>query len=202
MTATGRIIAASAAGLLALGALPGVADAGKRPNLMKGCVSCHQAAEGTIRGKMVSVSEKFGSFNVTVGPLVWIVKYGPDLKVKEGEKLGGSEALTTIPRDKEILVTFTGDESAPTAVQVAVKQPYKVPEEKLVSVEKMQELVALGPEKGGFTLVDSRPPSVYPEGHIPGALSLPYGTDFKEKAAGKLPADKGSLLIFYCGGFT
>lgn len=196
-----RIIAAASAGLLALGTLPGGAGAGSRPNIMKSCVDCHQGADGTIRGKMVSVSGQLGSLSVTVGPLVWIVKYGPDLRVKEGEKVSGPEALLAVPRDKEILVTYAGDESSPTAVQVAVKQPYQVPEEKLVSLEQMQALVAAGPEKGGYTLVDSRPPSVYPEGHIPGSVSLPY-SGFKEQAAAKLPADKGSPLIFYCGGFT
>jgi hypothetical protein len=188
------------AAALALVLSAGPAAAGK-PNIMESCKICHQAADGVVRGKMVSVASEFKSLSVTVGPLVWIVKYGDDLKVKEGEKTGGAGALTTIPRDREIAVTFTGDEKAPVAVQIAVKQPYKVAAEKIVAVERMQELVAQGPAAGKFTLVDSRPGPVYAEGFIPGAVSLPYGA-FKEKAAAVLPADKGALLVFYCGGET
>ena len=194
------VAAAVGAGALAfvLSALP--AEAGK-PNIMESCKICHQAADGVVRGKMVSVSSEFKSLQVTVGPLVWIVKYGDDLKVKEGEKISGAEALKTIPRDREIAIAFTGDERSPVAVQVAVKQPYKVAADKIMPLEMMQELVAQGPEAGKFTLVDSRPGPVYAEGFIPGAISLPYAA-FKEKAAAVLPADKGSLVVFYCAGET
>jgi rhodanese-related sulfurtransferase len=192
--------AAAVTGALAFVLSAGPAAAGK-PNIMEACKICHQAADGVIRGKLVSVSGEFKSLNVTVGPLVWIVKYGDDIKVKEGEKVSGADALKAIPRDREIAVSFAGGENAPVAVQVAVKQPYKVAAEKLITVEKMQELVAQGPEAGKFTLIDSRPGPVYAEGFIPGALSLPYAA-VKEKAATVLPADKGALLVFYCGGET
>ena len=189
-----------AAGALTLVLSAGPAEAGK-PNIMESCKICHQAADGVIRGKLVSVSSEFKSLNVTVGPLVWLVKYGDDIKVKEGDKLSGAEALASIPRDREIAVTFSGGEQTPVAVQVAVKQPFKLAAEQVMPLEKMQELVALGPEAGKFTLVDSRPGPVFAEGFIPGAISLPYAA-FKEKAATVLPADKGALLVFYCGGET
>ena len=193
-------VAAVATGALALVLSAGPAVAGK-PNIMESCKICHQAAVGVVRGKMVSVSSEFKSLNVTVGPLVWIVKYGDDLKVKDGEKISGADTLKTIPRDREIAVTFTGDEAAPLAVQVAVKPPFKVAAEKIIAVEQMQELVAQGPEVGKFTLLDSRPGMMYVEGHVPGAVSLPYPA-FKEKAAALLPADKGALVVFYCAGET
>jgi hypothetical protein len=189
-----------AVGALALLAGAGTADAAK-PNIMESCKICHTAVDGVVRGKLVSVSGEFKSVSVTVGPLVWIVKYGDDLKVKEGEKFSGPEALKSIPRDREIAVTFTGGEQSPVATQLAVKQPYKVPAEKIIAVEKMQELVAQGPEAGKYTLIDSRPGPMYAEGRIPGAISLPYAA-FKEKAASVLPADKGALVIFYCAGET
>jgi hypothetical protein len=193
-------IAGIAAGALALMLGAGRAEAAK-PNIMESCKICHQAADGVVRGKLVSASGEFKSLNVTVGPLVWVVKFGDTLKVKEGEKFSGAEALKTIPRDREIAVTFTGDENNPVATQVAVKQPYKVPAEKVVTLEKMQELVAQGPQAGKFTLLDSRPGPMFAEGHIPGAVSLPFAV-FKEKAASLLPPDKGALVIFYCAGET
>ena len=190
----------SAVGVLALASGAGTAAAAK-PNIMESCKICHTAADGVVRGKLVSVSSEFKSVSLTVGPLVWIVKYGDDLKVKEGEKFSGPDTLRTIPRDREIAVTFAGGEQNPVATQVAVKQPYKVPAEKLVTIEKMQELTAQGPEAGKYTLIDSRPGPMFAEGRIPGAVSLPYAA-FKEKAASLLPADKGALVIFYCAGET
>ncbi len=166
---------------------------------MEACKVCHAPAEGVVRGKLVSVVADLHAINVTVGPLVWIVKYGDDLKVKEGAKVGGPGALASIPRDREIAVTFTGPESKPRAVQVAVKQPYRVPPEKLLGVEKVKELVAAG--QGKAFLLDSRPAPMFAEGHIPGAVSLPFAA-FQEKAAATLPADKAAPVVFYCAGET
>lgn len=193
-----RAALAAVAGTIAIALGGGTAAAGK-PNIMESCKICHTAADGVVRGKLLSVSSEFKSLSVNVGPLVWVVKYGDDVKVKEGEKFGGPDVLKTIPRDREIAVTFGGGEVSPVASQVAVKQPFKVPAEKIVSVAEAQDLIAQGPGKAAF--VDSRPGPMYAEGHIPGALSLPYAA-FKEKAASLLPADKGALVIFYCAGET
>ena len=55
------------------------------------------------------------------------------------------------------------------------------------------------PPKHGVSVIDSRPAArQYDPGHIPGAINIP-DTQF-DKLAGKLPADKSTLLIFYCGG--
>ena len=55
------------------------------------------------------------------------------------------------------------------------------------------------PPKKGVTIIDSRPAArQYDPGHIPGAVSIP-DSQF-DKLAGKLPEDKASLLVFYCGG--
>lgn len=191
----------TAAVVLILAAFSDNAIAGK-PNIMESCKVCHKEAPAqSVRGKIVSVSEAFKSFNVSVGPVVWIVKYDDNLKVKEGAKFSGPETLKTIRKDLEILVTYTGNESDPLATQVAVKQPYKVPAGQQISLEELKKLVALGPEKGGFTLFDSRPQAMYAEGHIPGAAALPYAK-FSELAPKMLPSDKGALVIFYCAGET
>jgi len=51
-----------------------------------------------------------------------------------------------------------------------------------------------------MVLIDSRPKrKKYDKGHIPTAISIP---DMQfEKMTDQLPADKGKLLVFYCGGF-
>lgn len=52
----------------------------------------------------------------------------------------------------------------------------------------------------GVVLIDSRPAArQYDPGHLPGAINLP-DTQF-DKFVDRLPADKATLLLFYCGGF-
>jgi rhodanese-related sulfurtransferase len=53
-------------------------------------------------------------------------------------------------------------------------------------------------EKANFMLIDARPKRVFDKGAIPGAVNI-SDTDF-EKQVDKLPADKATPLIFYCGG--
>ncbi|QGY39410.1 sulfurtransferase [Pseudodesulfovibrio cashew] len=56
------------------------------------------------------------------------------------------------------------------------------------------------PKPKGVMIVDSRPyKPKYVEGYIPTAVSIP--TSQFDKMVDKLPANKGDLLIFYCGGF-
>ncbi len=55
------------------------------------------------------------------------------------------------------------------------------------------------PPAADVMIIDSRPKqAMYDKGHIPGAVSIP-DTSFDDHVA-ELPADKGTLLIFYCGG--
>ena len=54
-------------------------------------------------------------------------------------------------------------------------------------------------EKGSAMVIDSRPPRKYKKGHVPGSINIPT-TRFEESQSA-LPEDKGSELIFYCGGY-
>lgn len=68
----------------------------------------------------------------------------------------------------------------------------------LVDFDFVRQNVDIPPKKG-VVLIDSRPAArQYDPGHIPGAVNIP-DTQF-DKQTDKLPADKATLLIFYCGG--
>jgi hypothetical protein len=70
--------------------------------------------------------------------------------------------------------------------------------------DELAALIAMGPEKGNYLLIDSRPAPRYHEGHIPTAISIPE-TVMKESGEASLPAEaklKDMQLIFYCGGYT
>ena len=68
----------------------------------------------------------------------------------------------------------------------------------LVDFEFMRQNVDIPPRKG-VMIIDSRPAArQYDPGHIPGAVNIP-DSQF-DKQLGRLPADKATLLLFYCGG--
>jgi rhodanese-related sulfurtransferase len=68
----------------------------------------------------------------------------------------------------------------------------------LVDFDFMRQNVSIPPKKG-VVIIDSRPAArQYDPGHIPGAINIP-DSQF-DKMVDKLPADKATLLLFYCGG--
>lgn len=92
----------------------------------------------------------------------------------------------------------------PVAVRAADVPP-SLPGTKLVSADDVSKL-----EGAGAVVVDSRVASEYADGHIKGAISIPYrekseksvtfdaGVD--EFNVAKLPPDKAAAIVFYCNG--
>jgi len=178
----------------------GVSEAGK-PSVGGPCQKCHTAQPDAVRGNLGKVSPDFSTLQVSVGNLVWIVKYDAKTSVVDGDKTSGADAIKDLPKGKEILVSYSGGEAKPLATEIAVKQPYKVPEEQKITNADVVKLVAMGPEKGAYTLIDARPTGAFLSGHIPTAISLPFDS-FEENCSTILPQDKDRLLVFYCGGPT
>ena len=70
----------------------------------------------------------------------------------------------------------------------------------IVDVEFVQKYVKV-PMPEDVMVIDARPKrSKYDKGHIPLAVNIP-DTKF-DKMTDKLPENKNTLLIFYCGGPT
>ena len=68
----------------------------------------------------------------------------------------------------------------------------------LVGFEFVRDNVDIPPKKG-VAIIDSRPAArQYDPGHLPAAINIP-DPQF-DNLVDKLPADKSTLLIFYCGG--
>lgn len=178
----------------------GVSEAGK-PTIAGGCKKCHTAQPTAVRGNLGTVSPDFNTLQVKVGKLIWIVKYDDKTKVVKGDKTTGADEIAKLPAKKEILVSFTGTPQKPLATEISIKMPYKVPEHQKITNAEVKKLVAMGPEKGKYILVDARPTGAFLSGHIPTAISLPYGT-FEEDCTTVLPQDKDRLLVFFCGGPT
>jgi len=70
----------------------------------------------------------------------------------------------------------------------------------IVDVDFVQKYATV-PQPEGVMIIDTRPyKPKYSKGHIPTAVNIP-DTQF-DKFKDKLPEDKNSLLIYYCGGYT
>jgi len=178
----------------------GVSEAGK-PSVGGPCLKCHTPQPDAVRGNLGKVSLEFSTLQVKAGNIIWIVKYDDQTSVVDGDKTSGADSIKDIPPNKEVLVSFSGGEAKPLATEIAIKQPYKVPEKQKISNDEVVKLVAMGPEKGKYTLIDARPAGAFLGGHIPTAISLPFDS-FEESCSTVLPEDKDRLLVFYCGGPT
>lgn len=92
------------------------------------------------------------------------------------------------------VITSTAALSAESAA-IQIKEGYY---KTLIDFEGVRQNVDI-PLKKGVMIVDSRPAArQYDPGHIPGAVNIP-DSQF-DKQVDKLPADKATLLLFYCGG--
>ncbi len=162
----------------------------KKPTMSKTCAQCHKEEPGTLWGTVGVISQKAQSIQLTAGA-VWVVKFD-----KETKLIGWPDGIAKLPKDKEIAVKVEEREGEFYAKEISVKQPSRVPPEKVATTEFVAEHV----EKGTAFIVDSRPAVRYYEGAIPGAINI-YDAEF-EKHIDKLPKDKNQLIIFYCMGPT
>jgi hypothetical protein len=175
-------------------ALAGPPKAG--PFQSKKCLRCHTEfadEENILTGDFQSRSNKAKSIQVKVNKTMQIVKYTPETEVDNVDNI--KKLKKPIP----VKVYYEKKGNDLIATSIVAKPIIEVPPEQLVDVKEMAEYVAMGPEKGNFTLVDSRPGIRFKEGHIPGSVSIPFPKLLD--LTHKLPKDKNELVIFYCGGF-
>lgn len=188
--------------LLALGCGHLVAQAPARPTLAKICANCHTPAPATIYGNWDTLAIKNGSFQLKLDEATEVLRYDKaTLKVKSKEA-GATldDTLKAIKKGHEVQVQFTEKDGQKQASLILVKPPVSLSKEETVSLEQVEKLVAQGPEKGKYMLVDCRPTPRYQEGNIPTAINLPFPAF--DKLVDKLPADKSTLIIYYCSGKT
>jgi hypothetical protein len=175
---------------------PAAAKEPQTPQMLtKRCLNCHRDFKDMndiLTGTFKSRSKKAKSIQVKIDNRMELVKFNKETAIKN---------VPDIKKLKEpmpLRVHFKRVGKDLVAKEIVVKPKMDVPKDKLMEVKELEKLVALGPKKGGYTLVDSRPGIKYQAGHIPTSISIPFP---KMKKTDKLPKDKNKLLIFYCEGF-
>lgn len=174
-----------------------------KPMMAKICSNCHQPDAGNIRGYFDSVAYKTQSIEIKMDDAVEILRFDKDtLKVMnvQPDPANPTEPLRMIKRGKEVRVEYIEKDGKKFATLVVSKPPLKVAPEKLMITQEVEKLVAMGPEKGKYLLIDCRPAPKFMEGAIPTAVNIPYPVF--EKNIDRLPKDKSSLIVYYCSGVT
>jgi len=183
---------------LALMGMAGAALAASGPLKAKKCLKCHgewKKANNVVMGDFQSRSNKAKSISVKVKPgVTQVIKFTPQTKVKN------VPSIKKLRKPIPVRVIFEKRGPDLVALEIIAKPMIKVPPKQLLDVKA---LTALWKDKmagkADFLLVDSRPGIRFKEGHIPGAISIPFPK--MPDMLNKLPKDKGKLIVFYCGGF-
>ena len=182
---------------LLLWALPNTwAAVDTSPIVQNNCMKCHQnfgKMENVIAGNMSGKSMEANSIQMKINNRLEMIKFTPETKISnvpDMNSLKGGMAMR---------VHYEIKGSDRVAKKIVVKPKIKVPPEQLINVKELTELINMGPEKGAYTLVDSRPTPGYLKGHIPTAISIPFPK--MKQMLEKLPEEKDRLVIFYCQGY-
>jgi hypothetical protein len=174
-----------------------------KPTMAKICANCHQPDPGNLRGYFDNVAYKTQSIAIRMDDAVEILRFDTaSLKVLnvQPDPANPSEPLRAIKKGKEVRVEYTEKDGRKFATLVVSKPPLKVAPEKLMTTADIEKLIAMGPEKGKYLLIDCRPAPKFMEGTIPTAINIPYPAF--EKNIDKLPEDKSYLIVYYCSGVT
>ncbi|MDQ7785084.1 MAG: rhodanese-like domain-containing protein [Desulfomonilaceae bacterium] len=161
------------------------------------CLKCHEydKQDNILAGKLKSVSRKAKTIGLQIGKDMEVVSFD------DATKLENAPSFTKIPEGESVKIVYYMKNGKGFAKEVVVKKGIEVPEDKLISEDEVAKLVAQGPEKGKYVLLDSRPDTMFDEGHIPTAKKMPFFMFDKLKDT-LLPTDKSALQIHYCAGFT
>jgi hypothetical protein len=173
-----------------------------KPTIAKVCANCHQPKAGTLWGNFESVAYKSHSIQMKIDEATEIVRFDDKLKVENilAPADTPDEPLRALTKGKEIRLEFVEKDGKKFATLLSSKTSIKVAPEKLAKTEDVEKLVAQGPEKGKYMLIDARPLPRFQEGAIPTAINIPFAAF--EKMKDKLPADKAMLIVYYCAGVT
>jgi rhodanese-related sulfurtransferase len=172
-----------------------------KPRMPQVCGTCHTVNANELRGVFENVAFKSKSIQLKIDGATEIVRFDEaTLKVVDGGAPQAGETLRDIAKGREARIEFVDNGGGKTATLISFKGPIKIAPEKLVGYADVEKLVAQGPEKGKYTLIDSRPLPRFQEGAIPTAINLPYPAF--DKLVDRLPQDKSRLVVFYCAGVT
>ncbi len=161
------------------------------------CLKCHKYDKmpNILAGKFKDVSSKAKSISLGIGKDTEVIFFD------DATELKNAPTFKKIPKGESVKIVYYKKNGKSYAKIVEVKKGIAVPKEQLASADEVAALVAKGPEKGKYVLLDSRPGKMYEQGHISTAVSMPFFAfdKLKDKV---LPKDKEVLQVYYCAGYS
>jgi rhodanese-related sulfurtransferase len=145
------------------------------------------ASADTVKGRIQEVSSKGASIQIDVEGKPYVVRFGPETQYVNaaGIKDLGAPDLIEV-------------EHAPGQPATKItKVTFNLPPGAEISLAELEQILT---GKQPYVLVDARPKPQYLEGHIPTSVNI-FPKELPDRL-GELPADKGVMVIFYCGGPT
>ncbi len=174
-----------------------IADEKVPSKVDQSCLKCHEydkQAYELFAGKFKSASVKANCLQVQIDKGLEVITFDDETVLKN------APSIPEIPKEESIRVVVAKKDGKTYAKEIEVKKGLAVPAEQLMTTEQVAELVAKGPEKGKYILLDSRPMERYNEGHIPTAVGMPFFAF--DNLAEKLLKDKEVTQIYYCAGYS
>lgn len=174
-----------------------------KPTVAKVCANCHQPQPGTLRANFDSVAYKTKSVQVKIDESTEILRFDENLKIENLHQVPADMAdqpLRALKKGKEVRIEYTEKDGRKFMTLISAKPAIKIAPEKMVKTEDVEKLAAQGPEKGRYILIDARPLPRFQEGSIPTAVNIPFPAF--ERMKDRLPADKATLIVYYCAGVT
>jgi hypothetical protein len=200
MVLASGILIASQAAAQEKAVVPAASQA--KPTVAKVCANCHQPQPGNLRANFDSVAYKTRSIQVKIDEATEILRFDEKLKIENVQAPADSpdQPLRSLKKGKEVRIEYTEKDGNKFMTVISAKPPIKLAPEKMIKTEDLEKLIALGPEKGKYMLIDARPLPRFQEGWIPTAINIPFPAF--EKMKDKLPVDKATLIVYYCAGVT
>jgi len=160
------------------------------------CLKCHDYDKqaNVLAGKLKDGSVKANAIQIQIDKGMDVVLFDDSTVLKN------APSMPEIPKGESIKITYYKKDGKTFAKEVEVKKGLEVPKDQLMSTKEIEKLVAKGPKGGNYILLDSRPPNLFNEGHIPTAVSMPFAAF--DNLVDKLLKDKNVLQIYYCAGFS
>ncbi|MCS7199735.1 MAG: rhodanese-like domain-containing protein [Caldimicrobium sp.] len=154
------------------------------------CKSCHQPQPNVMMGFLDSISYKNKVIQIDIGATKELVKFTDKVK------LAGLKDLEEIKlyRGRGFSIEYEEKKGEKIAKSITRFDVMKIiPKDDQLSREALEKILR---EDKRVLLLDSRPPHVYQELHIPLAKNLPAPA-FDKVAPKILPQDKETTIIYY-----
>ena len=163
--------------------------------IQQNCKQCHQAEENTLWGMIKPGTQGDSSFAMKIDGATWQLRYDKNSRLKK------MRSVVQLRDDEAVMARIrpTGDhqgyvEEFRYKPNLSFMRP-----EMVIEVDDLANLLKRDPKKANYVVFDVRGYGDYIDGHLPGAVSLPY---YRMNAfIDRLPKDKETHIITYCNSY-